>query len=581
MKITTRHLLIILAAVGFFVYAVNLNNSLFWDDDDWILNNPYVHDLSHLGEIFSDDVLAGIGLSSNYYRPFLLVTFAFNYVLGGENPIGYHLVSNAIHVLNGFLLFLLLLRALGQRWVAFAAALIFLIHPLQTEAVTYISGRGDPLSLLFMLGALAFIVFRPLRSWYSTGLALVAMVLGILSRETAVLLPVLIVLWHMAFQSHERFVRSLWDGIKKAIPFFAVSAVYMLLRLTVLNFKNTLNFYDSANVYSEHLAYRLYTFGRALLEYFRLMVWPTGLHMERELPVYTSLFQWPIWLAALILIGIVATGIMLYRRQRTMSIQEAGPVPFRIWFFGWTWFFVFLAPVSGLIPINAILYEHWLYGALIGPVTIVCWASYWLIKRLSYRGTLVSILAVLAGIYGIFLMGATVQRNLAWGNPIAFYEDILRYSPKSVRINNNLGNLYNKEGDLEKAIFYYQRAIASEDIFAQPHYNIGVIYLNQKNFKQAKEEFLTAIRVDPSFYYAYQNLAYVLVEEKDYQGAARILEQLKVIRPVDPAVYYNLAVVYASAGDMTRARTAAQQGLSVARTEQEKRILEELLTKLQ
>src|SRR3989338_4636436 len=100
-------LIVILIVVGFAVYAYNLKNPLFWDDTDWIVNNPFVHSFSweNFQNWFTKDILAGINQSSNYYRPLLLFTFTFNYFLGGGNSIGYHLLSNAFHIANAILIF--------------------------------------------------------------------------------------------------------------------------------------------------------------------------------------------------------------------------------------------------------------------------------------------------------------------------------------------------------------------------------------------------------------------------------------------------------------------------------------------
>src|SRR3989344_4479756 len=150
-----KQLILILAliTIGFFIYAFNLNNPLFWDDDEWIKGNAFVHSFSYLKEIFTQNVEAGFGLSSNYYRPLLLLSFVFNYVIHGIAPFGYHLVSNGLHIASGVFIFFLLSKFLNSR-ASFIAALIFLVHPVQTEAVSYVSGRGDPMSAFFMLLAL-------------------------------------------------------------------------------------------------------------------------------------------------------------------------------------------------------------------------------------------------------------------------------------------------------------------------------------------------------------------------------------------------------------------------------------------
>src|SRR3989344_7328670 len=176
----------ILFVIGAVLYSFNLTNGLFWDDEAWIVNNSFIHDLSweSFKNIFSENVLGGVGLNSNYYRPVLFLTFAINYALSGAEPVSYHLFSNLLHIFNAFLVFLLVLPIVKSRFAAWVAVLIFLVHPIATEAVTYVSGRGDPLHLFFMLLALVMWWERALASW-------ALLILALLSHEKAIIFPFL------------------------------------------------------------------------------------------------------------------------------------------------------------------------------------------------------------------------------------------------------------------------------------------------------------------------------------------------------------------------------------------------------
>ena len=191
-------LTMVLILAGFFIYSFNLNNSLFWDDDEWIRGNVFVHSFSYLKEIFTQNVEAGFGLNSNYYRPILLLSFVFNYVIHGIAPFGYHFVSNGFHIANGILIFVLLGNFIGLR-ASFIASLLFLIHPAQTEAVSYISGRGDPMSVFFMLLAFWFFIkslnIKTFKSKIYKVLSFFSAILTLLSRETAVLFPLLLMIF--------------------------------------------------------------------------------------------------------------------------------------------------------------------------------------------------------------------------------------------------------------------------------------------------------------------------------------------------------------------------------------------------
>ncbi len=571
-------LIIILIFIGFFIYTFNLNNPLFWDDDEWIKGNIFVHSLSYLKEIFTQNVEAGFGLSSNYYRPFLLLSFAFNYLIHGIQPFGYHLVSNGFHIANGILIFILLTKFLSFR-ASFIASLLFLIHPAQTEAVSYISGRGDPMSVFFILSALwLFIKFLnpvrgregPQRISASNGvnikisksrnvflsLSFVSMFFAVLSRETAILFPLFLMIFYISFFTKEKFVPALKKSFIISFPFWFISVVYLILRLTVFNFQNTLNFYTQSNIYSENLFYRLFTFGAVLIEYFKIIFWPLGLHMERDFPIFISLFHWPVWLGVIAVLSILYLVFRFYHKEK-------------IWFFSWSWFFVALAPVSGIIPINAFIYEHWLYAPLIGFATF---AGFY-IDRLLYflksknYSVYYFLFTIFLTVCFSFFAVQTIRRNILWGNPVRFYEDILKYSPSSVRIMTNLANLYSARGDLVRAEDLFKKAIESEDgsIFAQPYYNLGNLYRDTGRIDEAIEQYKKAIETDPNFPFAYQNLAVSYINNKqNLVEGAKVLERLKKIQTGNPRVYYNLGLVYLAMNDLEKAIENLELGLGVS-----------------
>lgn len=535
-----------LLLVGFGLYAVNFHNPLFWDDEDWIVHNSTVHALSwsNVKFFFSHSTLAGIGLTSNYYRPLLFLSFAGNYVIGGTHPVLYHLVNNLLHLVDAFLIGYLLWLLFRNRFLALLAAGAFLLHPLNTEAVTYISGRGDPLHYLFLLLMLVFFVKKRRIA------SLVMLPLALLSQEKAIIAPFLIMLVAL-YEIQGPFLQSFWRSFKKAIPYVAIVLVYGILRLTVLNFADTLNLYLAPNVYTQHISIRFYTFLHVLAEYVRLLVVPVGLHMERGVSLHASFFEWPVWGVGLILIGFCFLLLFLYRRHREH---------FWVWFFGLGWFFIAIVPVSGITPVNALLYEHWLYVPMLGPIVIAAWY----ISRIHSPRWRIPIFAALA-LYAIFFGVQTVRRNMLWGRPIAFYQDILRYEPDSARINNNLGNEYFFGAhDNAKAEEYYLKAVAANDIFPQPHYNLGSIFEARGDIFGALKEYEAALTVDPKFSYALQSIAVLYARQGNYPKALEALERLKLLRPGDPRVLFNTASLYHAEKNDTLARQNAEAGLAVS-----------------
>ena len=556
--------IIILILAGALVYGFNLNNNLLWDDIEWIAMNPYVHSfsLANVRHWFTGNVLEGIGLASNYYRPFLFFTFTLNYVLHGVHPIGWHVVSNLIHIANGILLFFLLRRIFQNQFVAFWTSLLFLVHPLQTEAVAYISGRGDPLSALFMLGALLL----ALRGHHMVPLIL--LVFALLSRESAIMFPFLIMIVFMSV-AKEPFLRALQKSFLRAMPYFAIVIAYGILRLTVLNFDNTLNFFAASvsNPYTESMAIRMYTFLSILPSYARLLIVPLGQHMDRAPAVYTSISFWQVWIPLLGLIGVLAITCMSYKSHKTY---------FQVLFFGVAWFFAAISPMSGITPVNGLMYEHWLYMPMIGPLVILLY----FLSRLSFRNVIIAVLITLTAWFSYL----SIQRNRLWGDPIRFFEDILKYEPASARTLTNVANLYFDQSNVAKAEEYYLRAVGSNTSFPQAYYNLARLYRDQGKYADAIPLLKRAIAVDSRFFYAYQELAIIYAHEGAFKESRDALLVLHDLRPTDPRVYLNLAKIEQADGNKDAAIQWLTAGLPLSEYDSEARqeiqkLLDDLMKK--
>lgn len=584
-----RLIIIALVAVGGFIYSFNLNNQLFWDDDDWIINNNFIHDVSwsNIKFWFTNNTLAGVGLKSNYYRPFLFFTFAANYIAAGVKPLAYHLTSNFIHIFNGILVFWLIREVFKRNLLAFLVSIFFLVHPLQTEAITYISGRGDALVAMFtLLGLLFFYKSETTKHTIRYSLfAIGSLVLGLLSRETGIIFPVLALSLYVSAISRERFWRSVRQGLNKTWPYFAVVIVYGILRLTVLNFLDTLNFYTEPNIYSENMYVRIFTFLPILWEYLKLLLVPVGLHMERSSVVYTSLFQWPVWPVALIVSCILYLVFRFYRKERIQNTKhETQNTNFSVWLLGVLWFFIALGPVSGITPINALMYEHWLYLPMVGFWLII---SFYLVKlfdllKSKKLNTYYLILTTLLIAYLSFFAYQSIQRNILWGNPPEFYKDILRYEPKSIRINNNLGNLYYNMKNMENAEYYYRKATEENNTFAQPYYNLGTIAQSKGDIAGAIGLYEKAIEIDPGFYYPYQNLAFIYAQQGNLTKAAENIEVLKLLLPANARVYYNSALVYLALNNKEQALKDLRAGLKYVEQDPDTgELIKELIKRLE
>ena len=248
---------------------------------------------------------------------------------------------------------------------------------------------------------------------------------------------------------------------------------------------------------------------------------------------------------------------------------------FRVWFFAVGWFFVNLIMTSGITPINAQLYEHWLYLALLGPIVLTVYYLNLLIQKYS-KAIKVAVILLLVAFVSFFSI-LSIKRNIIWGKPIKFFEDILKYEPDGARINNNLGNLYYNKGDTEKAEEYYWKAVSIEDNFPQPHFNLGSILQSRNDIRGAIVEFEKALEIDPNFPHAYGNLAVIYAGQGDLVNAGNALEKLKTITPHNPQIYYNLAIIYLEIKDNESAYQNLQEGLKYGQFDPEtEKLIKEL-----
>ena len=499
--------LLLLLTFAFLIYLPSFGNRFIWDDEQFIYKNAYVLNFD-LPAIFTQSTTAGAGIASNYYRPLASLSFALDHALWGLQPFGFHLTNTLLHAGAGLILYLLLTQSgFGYKdkslWQdpAFWLSLIFLIHPIQTEAVVYINSRGDSLSALLSLTTLllfakvidkkskAQVSLLPSQVWpvYILGIFLLAMLAKEIAISTVGLM--FLIYWQQLDREKTQKNKQINHGLAKItlVAATAVAATYFFLRLTVFNFQNTVNFYTTATEYSQSLAVRMLTFSHTLWIYGRLLLVPYPLHMERDLTSISSIYSvWP-WLSFTTIILVFAIGAWEKIKHSTTWI-----------WFGSAWFAITIAPMSGVIPINGMIYEHWLYLPMIG-FFLVIWriATLWN-KKLFLNSKFVSTSKFLLIFCTILLSLLTIRQNWLWRQPIPFYNYLLRYAD-SARIRNNLAMAYAETNQLDEAMEQYQQALKLDDTYPQIYHNIANIYSIDGDKEKALEYYQLALKKDAEF----------------------------------------------------------------------------------
>jgi tetratricopeptide (TPR) repeat protein len=517
---------IIIFAIGFLVYLPSLFGKFVWDDEDFVFANRYVQRFE-VSNLFTQSITSGRNKGSNYFRPVQGIIYSATYQLAGPNPFWFHLINVLIHVSAAcaiFVFFRFLLKAektITSSAIPFLVTLVFLIHPVQTEAVSYISGLSDPLFVLFGFLALFFFLLKNERR-NMIPLSLCFFSLSLLSKETGlVFLPILALLDFLTSQKkniQERFLSL----TKTMLPFIALGSVYLTYHFAVINSFDIKAAWGNS-LYANSLGVRLLTFIESLFTYISLLIFPKDLFMERDYWVHIQTQIINPYLVAFVIANIILIVFLFYLRKKSLiSVQK-----FPILIFCYLSFFLSFLPYTGLVLINGIFYEHFLY------LPLVFFFAFWLIlltplyknfPRFSYATILFFLLA---------LLGRTLSRQYEWVDPIRFYSQTLSHAPRSVRVTNGLGIAYSEQGDIKSAIETYKRGIKLSPKTPNFYHNIANDYVTMKNFTEAEKYYLKAIEVDPNFIFSWQSLARLYQTTNQVEKLTILTEKFKSTFPTN------------------------------------------------
>lgn len=544
----------ILLHIASFVLVVSSCVAVYWgtfqvpfvfDDLYRIVNNPDIRGFDRF-------------ISWSFFleqRPLVDLTFAFNYHFGGINVWGYHLVNLLIHIANGILVYILTLTifkrlgSLDARFqvnyavaLALLAALIFSVHPLQTQAVTYISQRYTSLAALFyLLSVLCYIygrtsqlsaanqsgIMRNLSPGLLFVLCFVSGLAAFLSKQNAISLPLVIL-----FMEYALFDRT-WSGWRIKLKWMApLAGAFMIFVLAGAGlFKGELSlarlFEDFSALSREtdsvgRFQYLVTQFA-VLLVYLRLLLWPAGQSLDYMYP-FVQGFSWISFSGFLVLLGLIFAVVFFLRRMPLVSL-------------GIFWMLAALSVESGIIPINDALVEHRLYLPMVGFVWVV---SAVLVKLVRKPAIYLPAGFALVLVFSV----VSIERNKVWQSSLSLWSDVVDKHPHNHRARFNLGNALREKQSLTEAERQYLIALDLREDYAQTHYNLGLTYQAREMPMEALKHFQAAVEIRPAYVQALVNMAVVL------EGLGRVVEAFESInaaygiRPDDPAINYNLGFLY-------------------------------------
>jgi tetratricopeptide (TPR) repeat protein len=558
----------LLAALGFLIYSNTFDTPFVFDDHEFIEENLRIRSLSNF-----------LDFSASRYMA--LLTFAINYRLGGLGVWGYHFVNILIHVVNAFLVFRLVEllcktpvngeKRLGT-WPATVASFLFLAHPVQTQAVTYLCQRTASLATLFYLFSILMYVkarlaweaaapFDPGRHtrypWVFYVLSVLAAVAAQKTKEISFTLPFVIALCEFTFFVDKTGVAK---KTKYLIPFILTLAIIPLtiffsktaaLGSNVTGTIDTLTREELAGL-SRH-DYLITQF-RVIVTYWRLLIFPTGQNLDYDYPVCRSFFAPEVFASFVLLFCFFAAGLYMLLRYRCLRRIHGVLMGFGVIFF-----FVAMSVESSVIPIADVIFEHRLYLPSAGlAVTLAT-----LLHRFCAKPRVLVVSSTFAAILVIALSVATYRRNFVWKDELTLWTDVIKKSPEKVRGYNNVGYGYIVQGRIDEAISYFTKVISLQPSFFGAYNNLGeALVLSHRN-EEALKYFKKSIEIKPSYWKSHSNLGLALAELGRYAESVPCLEKAVSLQPVSADLYNNLGNALFLAGNLDEAIRQYKKALAI------------------
>ena len=569
-KLFNPILILVLVLVS---YANSLWNKFAWDDLAIVKENPLITDWANLPHIFTSAYWASIGKAGGLYRPLTLSSYLVENSISGMNPFLFHLDNVILHFLCSLLVYFIAAHFFKDEWTPLFSGMLFAVHPVHTESVASVVGRGELLSVFFFLAALYTFIKPPKKiPWFV--ISPLCLLLGLLSKETAITLPAFIAVYLLLFERNGRG-KSFYKILAALSPYIFVTAVYLLARYFVL--KGSLGPAAEEQMMGNVSSFSFFLLMvKALLYYIRLAVFPTGLLVFYYfLP--PGLMSIPVFLMLAFTVLFLATSPSLIKKSPAV-------------FFFILWFFLALFPVSNIIHIGILMSERAMY---LPSISFCVVAAYAFSAAMKYSKPLaVSCLAVSV----ISLSSLTVIRNPVWANedvlkteltnvmynqiealksstivPIELYthladvavemkrydkaedalKDLIRLAPTQYEAHVRLAELYSVQHKNELAGSELQESLKYRHLFTHRDFgSLARVYFELKRFDESDAFFQKAISMDPGNGTYYFNYAYLL-DAKGDKGAALVnLEKAAVLTPtLAENSYYRQGIIL---GNMNR-----------------------------
>ncbi len=556
----------LIVIIGGWMYANTLQAPFQFDDQVFIVTNESIRSLGNVKSIAT--------YLEQPSRFVAFYSFALNYYFHGLDVFGYHMTNVVIHVINALLVWWLggmLVGASNRKHtpgvclrsctvnrppgcvygstVALFAALIFLCHPVQTQAVAYITQRFASLATMFYLLVVCLYMKgrvshqlsdvslqlsekakilatddkrRMTKTWrripYFLGAA-VAAILGMFTKEIVITLPLTIIWVELTLNEPRRF------GFPNLRGSFTVCLLLFCLIIPAVFSFNISGLLFGAKMSESHVGdvitfwpYVLTQF-RVLATFIRLTLFPIGQNLDYDFALSQSIFEWSVLLSIVLIFSLLVAAWKIRKRHPLVA-------------FGLFWFLLTLTP--NFIPRRNIIFEHKLYLPLVGFSIALSAGLFAVMKNIKkYVAVCCVIIAVFAYL--------TVQRNKIWADPVALWADVVAKSPQKARPHFNLGCAYLSRGAYAQAKHYLDQALIINPEYSEAYNNRGNVHHQLHDYDQAVTDFTKAVTINRDYYEAFNNRGFVYGLQARHNLAIADFSRAIRIKPNYAEAYYNRA----------------------------------------
>ncbi|KKQ98920.1 MAG: hypothetical protein UT24_C0031G0005 [Candidatus Woesebacteria bacterium GW2011_GWB1_39_12] len=535
-SLTTKKAILIIVVLGAVVFFNGLFNNFVGDDEGQILNNTPVHSSKNIPKFFFGSTFYNSGtqkLTGVYYKPILNTVFSLTYSLVGPSAFSFHLFQISLHILNACLLFLLF-KHFFKVPLALVLSLIFLVHPINSEAVFYISNTQEP--LFFLFGILALYLLTKAKSIRDLIWVSLLLFFSLLSKETGALFFAVAIIF--AFVFNRKYFLSLLGFLTPLV------SLYFLLRINAIGiFTKPLN----APIAAIDLTDRLLNIPAILFFYLKTFVFPLNLASSYHWVVRQISFNQfflPLTIVLLFAILLVFFAYTLFKRNKERCFES--------YLFFYAWFILGIFIHLQILPLDASVAERWFYFPIVGLLGMAgVYLETFLSKVNIERFLTISMIIIL------LLSARTFIRSFDWRDQLTLSTHDIKVSKEAYNLENGISYALIKQGRLIEAKTHAEKSIELYPYFTN-YNNLGLINFGLGNYQEAKEAYLNALKFG-DYYLIYENLsALVLVYGDANENILFIRSAIKKF-PQNSRMWLYLAILQYRQNNIDAAKESIQK----------------------